>query len=195
MSRQRIHQLIRLLSLPEEIKEDVRDGRLSERETRVYQGLKTRQQRELHRARNKRDLTSKEVRDIVHLLKTEQGKSVYQAIREIQQPLPAKTEPALEPLLDSETDRETEAASSPENGQSALPAQPVVEEQIGDGAKAFPTNIERLDWVRGHLARIQYEDLNRVEYQEIMRLLSLIQQDVTSLLAALLNERVADEHE
>ena len=195
MSRQRIHQLIRLLSLPEEIKEDVRDGRLSERETRVYQGLKTRQQRELHRARNKRNLTSKEVRDVVHLLKTEPDKSVYQAIREVRQPLPAKTEPSLEPSFETETESETELTVSPENGQSALPAQPGIEEQIGDGEKAFPTNIERLDWVRGHLARIQYEDLSRVEYQEIMRLLSLIQQDVTSLLAALLNERVADEHE
>ena len=195
MSRQRIHQLIRLLSLPEEIKEDVRDGRLSERETRVYQGLKTRQQRELHRARNKRNLTSKEVRDVVRLLKTEPDKSVYQAIREVRQPLPAKTEPSLEPSFETETESETELTVSPENGQSALPAQPVVEEQIGDGENAIPTNIERLDWVRGHLARIQYEDLSRVEYQEIMRLLSLIQQDVTSLLAALLNERVADEHE
>jgi ParB family chromosome partitioning protein len=195
MSRQRIHQLIRLLSLPEEIKEDVRDGRLSERETRVYQGLKTRQQRELHRARNKRNLTSKEVRDVVRLLKTEPGKSVYQAIREVRQPLPAKTEPSLESSFETETDSEIEGAVSPENGQSALPAQPAAEEQIGDSEKTFPTNIERLDWVRGHLARIQYEDLSRVEYQEIMRLLSLIQQDVTSLLAALLNERVADEHE
>jgi ParB family chromosome partitioning protein len=37
MSRQRIHQLIRLLDLPEAIKEDVRTGKLSERDTRVYQ--------------------------------------------------------------------------------------------------------------------------------------------------------------
>jgi ParB family chromosome partitioning protein len=195
MSRQRIHQLIRLLSLPEEIKEDVRDGRLSERETRVYQGLKTRQQRELHRARNKRKLTSKEVRDVVRLLKTEPGKSVYQAIREVRQPLPAKTEPSLEPSFEAGVDNKAEGDVSPGNGQTAQPAQPVVGEQPSADDKAIPTNIERLDWVRGHLARIQYEDLSRVEYQEIMRLLSLIQQDVTSLLAALLNERVADEHE
>ena len=192
MSRQRIHQLIRLLGLPEEIKEDVRDGRLSERETRVYQGLKKQQQRELHRARNKRNLTAIEVRDVVHILKTEQGKSVYQAIREVRQPLPAKTEPSLEPTFETETDSETELTVSPENGQTA---QPVAEEHIGEPEEAVPTNIERLDWVRGHLARIQYEDLSRIEYQEIMRLLSLIQHDVTSLLAALLEERVADEHE
>ncbi|UCC53583.1 MAG: ParB/RepB/Spo0J family partition protein, partial [Anaerolineaceae bacterium] len=37
-SRQRIHQLIKLLDLPDEIKEAVRDGKLTERDTRVYQG-------------------------------------------------------------------------------------------------------------------------------------------------------------
>ncbi|MGD8856622.1 MAG: ParB/RepB/Spo0J family partition protein, partial [Chloroflexota bacterium] len=39
MTRQRIHQLIRLLDLPKIIKDDVRNGKLSERDTRVYQGL------------------------------------------------------------------------------------------------------------------------------------------------------------
>ena len=44
-TRQRIHQLIRLLDLPKDIKEDVRLGRLSERETRVYHGLRKNHQR------------------------------------------------------------------------------------------------------------------------------------------------------
>jgi hypothetical protein len=48
-----------------------------------------------------------------------------------------------------------------------------------------PNNIDRLDWVRGHLARLQRQGLSPAERRETQRLLILIQDDVASLLAAL----------
>ena len=68
-SRQRIHQLIQLLDLPEEIKDAVRGGVLSERDTRVYQGLTAVQQRSLHRARMAGELSQADVRPIARLLR------------------------------------------------------------------------------------------------------------------------------
>ncbi|MCP4426889.1 MAG: hypothetical protein GY803_20565, partial [Chloroflexi bacterium] len=47
------------------------------------------------------------------------------------------------------------------------------------------TPIDRLDFVRGHLARVQRQGLTAAERREVMRLLRLIQDDVVSLLAAL----------
>ncbi|MGD8586475.1 MAG: ParB/RepB/Spo0J family partition protein, partial [Chloroflexota bacterium] len=88
MTRQRIHQLIRLLDLPKIIKDDVRNGKLSERDTRVYQGLQRRQQRDLHQARYNKNLSATEVRQVSRHLKEEPDKTVSQAIREIRNPLP-----------------------------------------------------------------------------------------------------------
>ena len=48
-----------------------------------------------------------------------------------------------------------------------------------------PTSIERLDWVRGHLARIDRRGLTAAERQEMLRLLKLIGDDVASLTTAL----------
>ncbi len=80
-SRQRIHQLIQLLDLPDEIKEAVRGGLLTERDTRVYQGLTPVQQRALHRSRLAGDLNSGEVRQIARLLREAPEMTVAAASR------------------------------------------------------------------------------------------------------------------
>ncbi|MCA9960088.1 MAG: hypothetical protein KC443_13695, partial [Anaerolineales bacterium] len=49
-TRQRASQIIQLLDLPDEIKDAVRNGRISERDTRILRGLKPSQQRALFRA-------------------------------------------------------------------------------------------------------------------------------------------------
>jgi ParB family chromosome partitioning protein len=184
MSRQRIHQLIRLLDLPEAIKEDVRTGKLSERETRVYQGLRPRQQRDLHRARYEQELSANELRLVVYQLKSEPAMTVAQAIHEVRRPLP-----------DSMDEPEFETSFAPGAGQTTpgleatshtpLRSQPWSEGSILPARQSRPTSVDRLDWVRGHLARIQRQDLSPAERREIVRLLQLIQQDVASLLSAL----------
>lgn len=187
-SRQRIHQLIRLLDLPETIKEDVRVGKLSERETRVYQGLSPRQQRDLHRVRHQEKLSAKELRQVAQQLKDEPSKTVNQAIQEVRYPLADdNNEQRLDPSFESDgaTTTDFTTAGGPLRGQAwsegtVLPAR-----------QTRPTSIDRLDWVRGHLARIQRQGLSPAERQEIIRLLELIQQDVASLLAAIREDRVA----
>ena len=80
-SRQRIHQLIQLLDLPDEIKDAVREGELSERDTRIYQGLTASQQRALHRARMAGDLAAGDVRPIARLLRESPEMTVAAATR------------------------------------------------------------------------------------------------------------------
>jgi ParB family chromosome partitioning protein len=192
MTRQRIHQLIRLLNLPKPIKEDVRSGKLSERDTRVYQGLHNRQQRDLHRARYNQNLSPTEVRQVAQHLKKEPDKTVSQAIREIRNPLP---EPPIEQTFDlmlektkgSQESAVTDPAERDAQDASlgALRDQPWGEGTVLPPRQTRPNNINRLDWVRGHLARLQRQSLAPAEHKETLRLLGLIQNDVSSLLAAL----------
>ncbi|MDX1615349.1 MAG: ParB/RepB/Spo0J family partition protein [Candidatus Promineifilaceae bacterium] len=184
-TRQRIHQLIQLLNLPEEIKADVRAGNLSERETRIYQGLHVRQQRDLHRARFRQELSQTELRQVAAHLKEEPGKTVNQAIRELRQPLP---EPENEPGLDTSFDQEAAAETLDPESPKALRTQPWSDEGVQPPRQTRPTSIDRLDYVRGHLARVQRQELTAAERQEMIRLLELIRQDVDSLLTTLRGE-------
>ena len=184
MSRQRIHQLIRLLDLPDEIKEDVRTGRLSERDTRVYQGLDPKRQRALYQARYQEDLSASEVKIVAKQLKMEPAKSVSQAILELRQPSSvSKNEQELDSSFESITD--PAVRDREDMPQKALRSQPWTEGTVLPTRQGGPTPIDRLDWIRGHLARIQRHGLSRAEQREIVRLLKLIEQDVASLLAAL----------
>lgn len=185
-SRQRIHQLIRLLDLPDAIKADVREGRLTERDTRIYQGLQTRHQRALHRARYKQDLSDSELRLVARYLKEEPAKTVSQTIREIRSPLPdEKSEPTLDSSFDQSGEVEISLRHREEAAVGPLRTQPWTEGTVVPPRQTRPTSIDRLDWVRGHLARVQRQGLSPAEQREIVRLLDLIQQDVASLLAAL----------
>lgn len=182
-SRQRIHQLIQLLDLPDEIKDAVRDGVLSERDTRVYQGLTAIQQRALHRARMARDLEPGEVRQVSRLLREAPEMSVAAAIRL---------------LRTTDGGRHTTAGTSTGSPAPLLPRTPADEEDTptgerrhGDGPSILParsgapTAIDRLDYIRGHLARVDRHGLTAAERREMLRLLTLIQEDVASLLSAL----------
>lgn len=67
-SRQRVHQLVKLLELPEEIKDDVRQGVLSERESRIYHQVALEHRVALHRARVERKLNGDTVKQTVEYL-------------------------------------------------------------------------------------------------------------------------------
>ncbi len=79
-TRQRIHQLTRLLELPEEIKYAVRDGILSERETRIYHRVPPRHQVALHRARQQHNLNSEAMRQLATYLQENPTASIEEAI-------------------------------------------------------------------------------------------------------------------
>lgn len=173
-SRQRIHQLIKLLNLPDEIKEAVREGKLSERDTRVYQGLRPSQQRALHRALMAGDLSSAEMRQVARLLKDAPNLTVHQAIRLLKEP-----ETRIEPVFDPSTALDVGDGPQGEGDLAWLSA------DTPASSPGQPGGIQRLVWARGHLHRIQPQALSQAERQEIVRLLQLIQQDVNSLLAVL----------
>lgn len=185
-SRQRIHQLIQLLNLPDEIKDDVRDGRISERDTRIYQGLKPSQQRALHKARIAGDISTDEVKDVARILKENPDRTVYQTIRDLRDPM----EPDLisEPIWENPAGIESVAVHSAETVE--IPASSA-DSSLFDMAPGMNrvTNTMRLSYVRQHLARIQRQGLASSERHELLRLLHLIEQDVRSLLAALESDK------
>jgi ParB family chromosome partitioning protein len=187
-TRQRIHQLIQLLKLPDEIKDDVRAGTLTERDTRVYQGLKQAHQRALHRARMSGDLSQTETRRVARYLKATPQQSVPDAIHIIRLPTPPSERsfgPSFEEVYPNEVQSD-EPQPAPKGGQKALRST----SSWGQGSiipsrSGGPTGIDRLDWVRGHLARLARRNLTQDERGEMLRLLHLIQQDVASLITSL----------
>lgn len=186
-SRQRIHQLIQLLDLPDEIKDAVRDGVLSERDTRIYQGLTAVQQRALHRSRMAGDLNPAEVRQLARLLREAPEMTVAAAARLLEQ---ATDDGPQTTRTEREVDSLAPAPESP--GSPALDDQPrgttFSSDPLRPARVGAPTSIERLDWVRGHLARIDRHSLTAAERKEMLRLLKLIADDVASLTKALQNK-------
>lgn len=182
-SRQRIHQLIQLLNLPDEIKGDVRDGRISERDTRIYQGLKPSQQRALHKARLAGDVTLDEVKNIARILKENPDRTVYQTIRDLQE-------------LAKQTDQDDSWEEPPTKGNVGDEGRVGLATAVGDPplSDLAPnanriTDTTRLSYIRQHLARIQRRGLTLAEREEVLRLLHLIDRDVQSLIAALESDR------
>jgi ParB family chromosome partitioning protein len=188
-SRQRIHQLIQLLKLPEEIKNDVRSGALTERDTRVYQGLKFAHQQSLHQVRMAGELSQAEIRQVARYLKATPQQSVPEAILIVRQPAP----PPSEHEFDSSFESDDGPEAAPVSQQQPVDSSPrSLRSGVGWGKGSIiptrsggPTGIDRLDWVRGHLARVNRQDLSAAERRELLRLLRLIQQDVASLIEAL----------
>ena len=176
-SRQRIHQLTQLKNLPDEIKEDVRDGQISERDTRIYQGLKPSQQRALHKARMAGDVSQAEAKDVSRLLKANPDKTVYQTIREMQQ----GTDTAA-------TDSVNTIDIAPANQQQAKRETAVADDDplpdLAPGSTRV-TNTMRLSYIRQHLSRIPQTGLTHKERKEVLRQLYLIEQDVRGLIAAI----------
>ena len=185
LSRQRIHQLIQLLDLPDEIKDAVRDGALSERDTRVYQGLTASQQRALHRARMAGDVNAAEVRQLARLLRLSPEMTVSAAARLLERADEEgwQTADGRPPTTDQSPNLSvSQSPSADEPRGTTATAAPLRPARVG-----APTSIERLDCVRRHLARIDRHGLTTAERKEMLRLLKLIADDVASLTAALRN--------
>lgn len=192
-SRQRIHQLTNLLELIEEIQEAIREGVLSERDSRVYQKLNPEQQQALFQAHLLGELDYREVREVAQRLKENPEQSVSHTIRVLRQPRPE--------LMTEEVAEET--AVFPTHNSASIPLTPLHREEvplpspypieewpesISPPRGNSPNGVDRLGWVRMHLSKVQRQKLSAAERREMLRLLRLIQQDVESLINVLSEE-------
>lgn len=172
VTRQRIHQLKQLLTLPPEIQQAIRAGELSERDSRVYQGLEPKQQLALYEVRQETGLEQPELRRVVQLWKQQPQRTVYEIVEVVQRPpdTPAistgrsPAESGLPPL------RTPEPVSAP----SVIPP------------RDMQHNINRVHWARDHLSRVQLPGaMSDDERAALAHVLGLLQRDVAALLAAL----------
>lgn len=187
-SRQRIDQLVKLLHLPDEIQEAVRGGNLSERQTRVYQGLRPSHQRALHAARMAGDITESEAQQIATYLRKAPERTVAHVIRLLRQPAEERSEPLFTQLLNQPSSEPTKVPLGLEDSGYEYPPDERPEIILTTDLlprHTGPTGIARLGWIRGHLATLSADKLSPREHQEMLRLLKLIQQDVVSLIAVL----------
>lgn len=164
-SRQRIHQLINLLKLPDEIKDAIREGTLSERDTRVYQGLTAGQQQALHRARAKKELTSAQVHDIARRLRHEPDATVTKILREI------------------EADAQKRAGAASPPAPRKKPGDNILDASQLPGAGPN-TNLERLRRMEYDLSRIELRHSPAAERGELLQRLRHIAEDVARLIEA-----------
>lgn len=187
-TRQRASQLIQLLDLPEEIKEAVRAGKISERDTRVLRGLRPSQQRALYRALEAGEIDGRDYRLVARYLKDNAPDlTVHEAIKVLQRPLPplqSKTEPTLDSSLHPTTGPAAmgQMGTAADRGDEVSSAE---QEETAVSTTTTPSGIQRLDWIRGHLARLPRHHLTPAARAEMLRLLHLIQQDITSLIHTL----------
>ena len=195
-SRQRISQLTNLLDLPDEIQQSVRKGELSERETRILRGLKASQQRALHRALQAGDITAVEFQKIARFLKQDAPEMlVHDAIRHFREPEPAPSEPLFDASVGQPTSVGPTAVgpastTQPQPEDTAVPRTDPPnrtwhQESVIPDRTGGPSGIDRLDWVRGHLSRVPRQGITAAERTEMIRLLTLIQEEVASLLEAI----------
>jgi ParB family chromosome partitioning protein len=175
-SRQRIQQLIRLLALPDEIKDAVREGALSERDTRIYQGMRPVQQRALYRALAAGDLSPAEAREVARFLRGAPDLTVHKALRILR-----SEERSIElPFEDLPTEETTTLAAT---GQAARRE---LHEQGPAGVSVErPSGVERLTWAYGHLIRARVSSIRSRERGKAASLLQHIRDEVDALLEQL----------
>jgi ParB family chromosome partitioning protein len=84
LSEGRVHQLRRLKHLAEPIQEEIRSGRLSEKDSRPYQGLAREEQVQLHNLRRSEDLTLRQVAQVAgELKKGVPGYTLEEMVRQV----------------------------------------------------------------------------------------------------------------
>jgi ParB family chromosome partitioning protein len=173
LTRQRIHQLKQLLTLPPEIQQAIRAGELSERDSRVYQGLEPDQQLALYEVRQEAGLEQPELRRVVQLWKQQPQRTVYEIVEVAHRP--AVSDDAAEP-----------GHSPAESGQPPLRRPDAVTAQSVIPPRDMQHNINRVHWARDHLSRVQLPaTLSDDERAALAHVLGLLQRDVAALLAAL----------
>ena len=89
IGRVRVHQLLATTELPQEVQEDLRAGVISEKDTRAYTSLSSKDQLSLHQARKEKRLTEAQITRVARALKKHPHRKVEEVIQEVK----AESEP------------------------------------------------------------------------------------------------------
>ncbi len=178
MSRQRVSQLVSVLKLDQELQDNIRTGQMSERETRIYQGLSNSQQRALSREMTAGAISDAEEVKIARFLKENPTSTVAQAIKQMRQPPPPQVSEPEYTEFEAEVE-EIRPLSSIGEGENQEPTTPNNQQR---------TNLDYLRFIRTHLAKFETTGNTREERAEYIRLLELIKGDVDSLIRTLKND-------
>lgn len=183
LSRARMSQLRALLDLPDEIREDVRFGLLTEYDTRAYRGLSSEQQRELHKAWREEGLTGDEVREAATILKAEakapDPRSVSDVVALVTAPPP--------PLRDAEpieiARAETQPIAPVDEAVSRMPPAGMQEKPPVAASTRWLVDLERM--------HATLTEISRAEEHISADLIGLLQQ-IRSLLESILSRQPAE---
>ena len=178
MSRQRVSQLVGVLKLDEELQENIRAGTMSERESRVYQGLSTPHQRALVREKQAGAISDAEEVKIARYLKDNPTSTVAQVVRILRQPPPPQEKTAISEEFEGELE-EIRPLSPVGEGEAQAPA---------PSTNRKRDNLDYLRFIRTHLAQFESKGHSVQDRTEYIRLLELIKGDVDSLIKALNSE-------
>jgi ParB family chromosome partitioning protein len=178
LSRARMSQLRALLDLPDEIREDVRFGILTEYDTRAYRGLSSEQQRELHKAWREEGLTGDEVKQAATILKAEakapDPRSVSDVVALVTAPPP--------PLPDEEPDEMARTETEP-----IAPVVEAVPRMTPSGASEKPPVATSTRWAvdleRLHATLTEISETEEQISADLVNLLQQIQILVQSVLS------------
>ena len=178
LSRARMSQLRALLDLPDEIREDVRVGLITEYDTRAYRGLSTQQQRELHRAWREEGLTGDEVREAATILKAEakapDPRSVPDVVALVTAPPPPL--PDMEPIEIARA--EAQPAAAVDETRTEMPPAGVQEKPSVAAPTRWLVDLGRLHATLAEISRAE-EDIS----DEIVGLLRQIYSLLQSILS------------
>lgn len=186
-SRQRVSQLTNVLKLDDEIQQDIEMGAVSERDTRIYQGLTNAQQRALHRERQAEAISDAEAKQVARALKNNPDVTVAATIRAMREKEAKKMESLADQLLNAPPPQADEDVLVIREERLSFTPDNTLPSRVGEAASDsyHYDNIKKLNIVRGHIARIDMRGLSKAERDELVRLLGLIQTDIQSLLVAL----------
>jgi ParB family chromosome partitioning protein len=162
-SKQRINQLVQLLKLPPDIQEDVRAGRISERDTRVYHKVQPEQQPVLHEARMAGEISQAEL---------------SQATRLLQKSPEADVQGVLEQVRRGESSKEPAFDSSFKGRRFRYP---------GGNDPLYRANAGRIEQARVQLAALEWEGLNAAGRQQLAEMLDELRQEVEGVIEAILH--------
>lgn len=160
-SKQRIDQLVKLLKLPPDIQEDVRAGRISERDTRVYHKVRPEQQPVLHEARKRGEISQAELSQAARLLQADPTADVQAVLEQVR-----RDEPSKEPAFDS----------SFKGRRFRYP---------GGNDPLFRANAGRIEQARAQLVALEWEGLNAAGRQELAEMLGELRREVEAVIEAI----------